>query len=190
MLPEAAFPESGCVDDLLEPDERIRVQEYRRSDDQWRFLLGRSLARHLLKMPRHGLTALAFTLDDYGRPRLLWPEYSRVDFNISHAGRWVGCATSSQGKVGIDLVRTADFVDWLEFADRYLAAEELRYLSCHDGPTAAILAARYWAVKEAVLKAVGTGFAFDPRSLVVDIGERISIRRMPKVLGLWRLLHP
>lgn len=157
------------------------MQVYRRPEDRMRFLLGRLLAYNVLYR-EHGLVDPEFAATAYGRPVICRPARSVVDFNISHAGDWVACATTRAGLVGLDIVRTADFADWPDFAAEYLSPAEFGFIRSREEPATGRLAARFWAAKEAVLKATGTGFFCDPRALVFDLSDRVRLVSAPAFL--------
>lgn len=87
----------------------------------------------------------------WDKPRLISPQ--GVFFNLSHSDEWTVIAVSD-GEVGVDVqqVRPVD----MRLATRFFAAEEARQIE-KAGGGATELFYRFWTVKEAYLKALGTG---------------------------------
>lgn len=85
------------------------------------------------------------------KPRLVSPK--GVFFNLSHSGDWTVIAVSD-GEVGVDIQQVKP-VD-MRLATRFFSADEGRILA-EAGDGAKALFYRLWTVKEAYLKALGTG---------------------------------
>lgn len=85
------------------------------------------------------------------KPRLLSPK--GVFFNLSHSGEWTVIAISDN-EVGVDIqqVKPLD----MRLAKRFFAQDEWRQIE-EAGDGATELFYRFWTVKEAYLKALGTG---------------------------------
>ncbi|MDE6690924.1 MAG: 4'-phosphopantetheinyl transferase superfamily protein [Clostridia bacterium] len=85
------------------------------------------------------------------KPRLISPQ--GVYFNLSHSGEWTVAAVSDN-EIGVDIQQVKP-VD-MRLATRFFAEDERRQIeSAGDGATE--LFYRLWTVKEAYLKALGTG---------------------------------
>lgn len=90
-----------------------------------------------------------------GRPFLAEPSGWPGDFNLSHSGGWIVCALSDQGRVGVD-------VEQMEAGNRGIATgcftpEEWAAVARRDPEQQGALFYRLWTLKEAYLKAIGTG---------------------------------
>lgn len=87
----------------------------------------------------------------WDKPRLTSPQ--GVFFNLSHSGEWTVTAISDS-EVGVDVqqVRPVD----MRLATRFFAESERKILA-EAGDNSERLFYRLWTVKEAYLKAVGTG---------------------------------
>lgn len=141
------------------------IQRYRRAQDR----LARTAARLMLRatLRRLGLHGAA-TLDGWrsdpaGRPYL---EGGEVDVSISHSGRWVGVAIGQHLRVGLDLEELRP-VALKDFAHLLTPAEQAGIAQAPD-PAPALL--RAWCLREAVLKADGTGFIL-PDAAIRAIGD-------------------
>jgi 4'-phosphopantetheinyl transferase len=77
-----------------------------------------------------------------------------IDFNISHSGNLVICCGTDKGKAGIDVEQTKP-IDADEFTD-YFTPSEWSIIRNAANPNNSFY--DFWTRKEAVLKAIGTGF--------------------------------
>lgn len=90
------------------------------------------------------------------------------DFNIAHSGNIVICGTTDQGQIGIDIeqVKQLDFNDFTDF----FTENEWRYINNHPDKFDGFY--NFWTKKEAVLKAIGSGF-HTPLNFVDVSGESL-----------------
>ncbi|MBA4143014.1 MAG: 4'-phosphopantetheinyl transferase superfamily protein [Nitrosospira sp.] len=149
-----------------------------------RAALRRMLALRLGILPDE----LRFVTNRYGKPRL--HEDSGIEFNISHAGRFVLIALSSRGKVGVDI----------ESRDRGKDAENLApyvftSIECRTRIQTAENFVEHWVAKESVLKALGLGISEHLQSVSILPGDgggyEIAYSR-PEWSGIrvWRIEAP
>jgi len=157
---------------LLGEEERAQAGRLRQSADRDRFVLGRGLARLLLaqamgRRPR----AIALTRDEHGKPRLA--DAQGLEFNIAHSGDLVAVAIGRDCELGIDVERHRPGLDTaaigrLVFTEAEMAGPASRGAGAGIEPFF-----RQWVFKEALVKALGTGLARDPRRFEIrfDTGE-------------------
>jgi len=154
---------------LLSDDERARQRSFVSPELQRRFLAARAglrtlLGRHLDLDPR----SLAFATNEFGKPRLAGA--GQRHFNLSHCEERAVLAFSDAAEVGIDLERDRP-IEHVDLAKRYF----------HPNEVAAITESRekaeqrrafflVWTLKEAVVKALGTGLSTPLDSFEVAIG--------------------
>ena len=152
----------------LSDDERARQRSFVSPELRRRFLAARAglrtlLGRHLDRDPR----SLAFATNEFGKPRLAGD--GQVHFNLSHCEERA-VLTISNAEIGIDLERERP-IEYVDLARRYF----------HPNEVAAITASRdeaeqrrafflVWTLKEAVVKALGTGLSTPLDSFEVAIG--------------------
>lgn len=127
-----------------------KAAAFSRWEDAHASLLGKLLLQRAcldLGLPRdlHQVRYSAF-----GRPYL----ESGPDFNISHSGNLVVCAVSTAGRTGIDIEWNAPVM--LEDFRDHFADGEWQCITAAPDPLPVFY--RYWTIKEAVLKAQGSGF--------------------------------
>jgi 4'-phosphopantetheinyl transferase len=155
---------------LLTPPERQRAERFRHAIDAHRFTLGRALTRlavasQLGCSPRE----VRIELDSSGKP-WLQDAAAALSLSISHGGGLVAVALA-HGAVGVDV----------EPRGQAIALDAVLPLVCAPAECEAIMALpqgererRFlllWTLKEALLKAAGTGLAGEPSQLVFDLGD-------------------
>jgi 4'-phosphopantetheinyl transferase len=152
------------------PSEMIeRSLKFRKWNDAQTYLLGKYLLAEGLKKYGLGnqiLKDIRYT--EYGRPFLQLPV--GIDFNISHSGKYVLCAISAGGKVGIDIEEIHN-IDIHDFADQ-LTAEELAWID--EAPDRSNEFFRIWTIKEAVIKADGRGLSIPLKEIVIGPEVRVG----------------
>jgi 4'-phosphopantetheinyl transferase len=153
---------------LLSDDEKARHRSFVSPELQRRFLAARAgmrllLARHLDLDPR----ALSFVLNEFGKPRLVCAK--PVHFNLSHSGGRAVLAVSDAAPVGIDLERIRS-IDHVDLAKRYFHPNELAAIvGRHDAADQLRAFFLIWTLKEAVVKALGSGLSIPLGSFDVSI---------------------
>ena len=149
----------------LSDEERIRVQTFGSADRRRSFALGRLAARSLLADALGSPAPLTpLGLAPSGGPEVVGHD---LFLSIAHAGRGTGVAAAAAlaGRpVGVDLETAGPRHPAL--LDRLLAPEE-GALAGALTTSAADAPALVWAMKEAVLKGLGTGLRRGARSVVV-----------------------
>ena len=180
-LPEREGPSPALASRWLARAERERFERLRQASDRWRLLLGRVLVRHVLKV-RYGINDAGITLSRRGRPFLENRGVAGLDFNITHAGAWVGVGVTRAGAIGVDIIGESELTDWERLAAHFLAPDERREIHMAPSFSRRGLAARAWVAKEAVLKAAGYGLKVDPRAVTLELGPAVTVRRLPSAI--------
>ncbi len=145
-----------------------------REDDRARFATVRSALRDALGREL-GLPpgSIALEVDAHGRPRLAGG--GRLDFNVSHAGRWGLLAYAFGMQVGVDIERLDAVADPRAVWDVCLHADEKEGLmGLAAQPTGRNAGMRplfhwLWCLKESAFKALGTGLQDGLTSLSLDV---------------------
>lgn len=153
---------------LLPQEEGLLIRKNRRPEDRQRRILARMLlaqALHLVEgwTLERGLAALR--REAGGRP---WIEGCNRPVSMSHGGRWAVCAVGMPGQTGIGV--DVEEIRPLPVDDFRIVfgPQELLAIRTHPHPHSELI--RRWTIKEAVLKARGTGLLEDPRQ--VDTSSR------------------
>jgi 4'-phosphopantetheinyl transferase len=146
------------------------------------FLMSRVLARAALRVWA-GERAETWTIaaDPQGRPYVDSGSsgMSVPAISLSHSASSVVCALCGRGSIGIDVeeIRSRD-IDKL--ANEVLAASELNELNKLVGAARQQTFYRFWTLKEAFSKALGTGLATPFREIVFDLALPRIISGAPK----------
>lgn len=147
----------------LDADTMARIGRLRQPVDRLRSILGRLLLRHGLRL-RGCDDAAGVVIGPYGKPQLA---DGLVEFNLSHAGRWVVCALANAA-VGIDVEQLRPFD--LQLAWRFFHQRECAALAGLPAAAQHDYFFRLWTAKEAYMKALGLGFQRDMASFCVAPG--------------------
>ena len=146
-------------------DEQSQASRFRKPEDALRHLLGRALARRMLKAFHPALSLPnQLPLNQWGKP--LSPAYG-PHFSITHAASQVWLAWTQDAAVGIDLeplnveLHPSDLMGYLH------PRERAWLLNIPDGTLAGALL-RCWCRKEAVIKAMGMGLSLPLESFAVS----------------------
>ncbi len=139
---------------MLSADERAR--RFANPADRARFVVTRALVRTVLsRYARVEPAAWRFDYEPGGRPRAAGGPW----FSVSHTGGLSLCAvTRTSEAIGVDVERSGRAARVVALADRYFSPDEaadVRAASSEAARRARFFA--YWTVKEAYLKARGTG---------------------------------
>jgi 4'-phosphopantetheinyl transferase len=172
---------------LLDSEERARADRFVFERDRRDFVAAHGLMRELLgRLLGTDPARLRFAADQIGgKPRLADPFVAGLDANLSHTHGFVACAVATAGIIGIDVEATDRAVD-LAIADRYFAGEEIAWLRAQADPNRAFL--KLWTLKEAIIKADGSGLALDLTSFAVQPGSARPLS-LPAALGPIRAWH-
>lgn len=137
-----------------------KAGRFRRWQDAQAYLMGKFLLINGLKAFGIGSDILhQMQYTEYNRPYLPLS----IDFNISHAGRYIVCAISEQFRIGIDIEEIQD-IDIEEFAAQF-TGEELSAILASNNKHATFFS--YWTIKEAVIKADGRGLSIPLQDIVI-----------------------
>jgi len=112
--------------------------------------------------------ALAFGAGDNGKPFLLGQD-GACTFNLSHS-EGLGALAVSSAELGVDIELISRFHEGVA-RDRFSSMENAALEGLpEDQRNAAFY--RFWTAKEAVLKALGTGFSLASDSFTIDFTDR------------------
>ena len=162
LSPDAA--REGRALGLLSQPERILYRRFRVEDARRQFLLARGALRLLLSKRLNRVpAAIGFATRACGKPYAIVDGVpALVSFNISHSGDDGLIALTGSRSVGIDLEQRRPQVDLDAVAAGVFGAGERALLAGLNGRDKLDLFYRLWTCKEALIKARGTGFSYDP----------------------------
>jgi 4'-phosphopantetheinyl transferase len=181
---EVSPEEVGGQAAILSPDELERAQRFRFERDRRRFIVGRSVLRHILgrylrERPEH----LTFSYGTHGKPCLARGQtVPPLFFNASHSDDVAVYAIAAVDLLGIDVERIRAISDLDSIADRFFSPREQTALARLQGDAKTEAFFHCWTRKEAILKAVGAGLSLPLDTLDVPVAPEA----LPSVLALPR----
>ena len=128
---------------------------------------------------------LSFAAREHGKPfALLEGSPAKVGFNVSHSGDHGLIAFAGRDGVGVDLEVRRPRRDFTGIGRRVYGPAERRALAAAAGTgEEQRLFYRLWSLKEALIKAIGTGFSRSPADFEIPAamlrGERAAAFRFP-----------
>ena len=183
---------------LLDDAERARRRRFLSVRARREFALCRAALRVSLS-ERLGCAhrELSFDRLEHGKPvaRVAGRQVETgfTGFNVSHSGRHGLIAIGGQGCLGVDLEERVPERDLEGIGGLVYGPAERLLLENAAGPERVHLFYRLWSMKEALIKALGTGFSLSPTGFQVPApmlrGARSGVFRFPHLPSQsWRLL--
>ena len=170
---------------LLDEHEQARWNRFLVKDAPRRFALCRAALRINL-CDRLGCSnrELSFGYLEHGKPfAIVKGVPSGANFNVSHSGRHGLIGFAKRDGLGVDLEVRASGRDFDGIGSSVYGPWERRVLSAAAGSEKEHLFYRFWSLKEALIKALGTGFSLNPSCFEVPRpmieGERSGVFRFP-----------
>lgn len=166
MLPDLEL-RPGCVLALLIP---LSSLQWTAPGPARRAATRTALHSILGKLTNQAPESLRFGKTEPGKPYLEGAD--PIEFNISHSNSHSLVVFSRSGSIGCDIEDRFSDDDVGRLNPLVLHAEEIEamnLLGVHDRQDAF---RRYWVRKEAVLKALGSGFLEDPRQLIAGLDDQ------------------
>jgi len=187
---------------ILSPAERLYYQTLRFERRRADWVLGRWVAKHLLRATDRNLSAhawqqISILRTPQGAPQV-WvsPEAPYpVSLSISHRQGQAACALASVAgmALGIDLEAVEPRPE--AFVEDFFTLGERRAVAGLAGHRRHLAVTLIWSLKEAVLKALRVGLSWDTRRVEVHLGDDwaddpgawcAAKVRVQGVLGIWR----
>ena len=144
---------------LLSDVEKARMARFARDELQQKYLLTRAMMRSCFS---HYADVAAqdwqFGADDHGKPYLLNSPIP-LSFNLSHSGECAVLAVARHIPVGIDVEQATRKSNFLGIAEHFFHPYEAEQLKALPAAEQQQLFFQWWTLKEAYLKARGTGIA-------------------------------
>ncbi len=164
----------------LSSEERRRAGRFAFDRHRRQYVFAHGLVRFALSglLPEIEPADWAFTTDHHGRPFVANPTISRpVYFSLSHTEGCVACAISGHSAIGIDVERIQSRPSLMETAQSVLSSDEIEALRGLGPDQFVDRFFDYWTLKEAYLKANGSGLSvpLDQFSMLLASGG-IAIR--------------
>jgi 4'-phosphopantetheinyl transferase len=147
---------------LLNDDEKSRVDSYRSDKRSNEFIITRGLLRKLLaRLYKLQANSFRFCYTDKDKPYLdPTSTYHSTSFNISHSHDKAIIALGIDKIIGIDIEKIRQDVDFKKLAKRFFSETESMGLAKLTGEQLANRFFCCWSRKEAFVKALGDGLSF------------------------------
>jgi 4'-phosphopantetheinyl transferase len=146
--------------ELCTPDERAREDTFLFEHDRHAYRVARALLRTVLAgYLGTSPSALAFSRGAHGRPELEGRGTPPLRFNLSHAPGLAVLAVTAAGELGVDVEDVERPGEWVGGASSFFAPAEVSALARVPAPRRRERFFELWTLKEAYLKARGTGLA-------------------------------
>ena len=179
---------------LLDDEEKARWRRFVVERAKRQFSLCRGALRIQLSQ-RLGCSnrALSFDYLEHGKPVVRVNGHrATIGFNVSHSGRHGLIALAEHEWLGVDLEERRPERDFDGIGSKVYGPTERRLLSAAAGMQKVDLFFRLWSLKEALIKALGTGFSLNPSRFEVPEamlhGLRSSEFRFPHApANAWRV---
>jgi 4'-phosphopantetheinyl transferase len=155
----------------LSPDELRRARRFAFARDRQRYLHGRAALRRILAAYL-GVepSELRFACGPWGKPRL---EQDRpadnIQFSLGHAQGLALIAVCRSRRVGVDIETVQPLGDMALVAGQFFSPSEQEVLFRLPETQQQQAFFNGWTRKEAVLKALGSGFALPPEQVEVSL---------------------
>jgi len=145
---------------VLSADEHARAGRYRFDRDRRRFVVARARLRAILGLSLGAAPGdMRFVVDAREKPHLADASAHGLQFSVSHCDGTALYAVARRRRVGVDLERIREDIDWEPVADRFFSPREVAGLRALAPERRAAAFTRLWTRKEAWLKARGDGLA-------------------------------
>jgi phosphopantetheinyl transferase len=167
-------PEAIGADQYLSADERARRDRFHFEHDRRDYAIAHDLLRR--RLSGHADVppgSWRFAADGNGKP---WIESDdprqRLSFSLAHTRGCVACAITPAARLGVDVERVERASNPHDVADRFFSDEESAALRACPSDARPIRFVELWTLKEAFLKAVGTGLAGSLRAVSFRFDDR------------------
>ena len=153
----------------LDRTETERLSRFRIERPRRDFALCRAALRvHLCDLLDCANDDLSFGFHEHGKPfALVEGQPASISFNLSHSAPHGLIAFASRGRLGIDVEMRRAGRDFDGIAARVFGPEERAAVTAAWGEDKVRLFYRLWTFKEALIKALGTGFTLNPSGFEV-----------------------
>ena len=171
--------------EILDGEERRRWERFVVHRAKRQFSLCRAALRiELQERLGSANRDLSFGYGQHGKPfAVVRGEPSPVRFNVSHSGEHGLIGFAEHPDFGLDIEERAPGRDFEGLGETVYGPEEQRALAAAPGPAKAEVFYRFWTMKEALIKAIGTGFSLHPSRFEAPgsmiAGERSAVFHFP-----------
>lgn len=157
---------------VLSEQEIEHYHRFHFEKDKHSYLVSHVLLRHVLSMYADVHAAQwQFSSNEHGKPELISSVTPDLCFNLTHTEGLCACVISLNRSCGIDVERTGRKDRLAAVAQRMFAEEELAVLNTDNIKQQFYY---YWTLREAYVKAMGTGLAGSSKQFYFSIDKNDS----------------
>ena len=173
--------------DWLDEAEQSRWRRFRHDGARRRFALCRAALRAILCSELGCRNQqLAFGAAHHGKPyALVKGKPVPIGFNVSHGSAHGLIAFAAEGRLGVDVEEPSTTRDLDGLIGSVMGPDERAELAMARGHHRLHLFYRLWTVKEALIKALGSGFSLDVSRFEIPSamrrGMKASLFRFPHI---------
>lgn len=168
---------------ILSAEESERLEKIHFAKDQHAYLVSHALVKKVLSMycdvtPEQWL----FTTNQHGKPEIS-PELDcpSIKFNLSHTDGLSACIVSLDNACGVDVENIQRKNKLLPIAERMFAESELETMRGLAGDLMRNKFFDYWTLREAYVKALGTGLSGSSKQFYFDVTEQSDVEKMAEI---------
>jgi 4'-phosphopantetheinyl transferase len=177
--------------ELLSAAEHARWQKLIRERNRREYAAAHALVRRALSA-RTGRPPASWTFrsDEGGKP-CIDTEDCDLRFNMAHTDGLVACAIVRTGEIGIDVETIDRIAQPMDIAARHFSEREVRDLLACSAAERRTRFIELWTLKEAWLKATGTGLRSHLGDFAFEWVDPAGLRFIPPPTtapGIWRFL--
>lgn len=179
LIDEADFQTPQQLDQFqrwMNAEEQARWQRYRFDKDKHQFLISRAMVRMILSAyaPQIAPSDWQFDKNQYGKPQISAKLQAQLPqpiyFNLSHCTGCIALLVSHSAHSGIDVERSEKQSRNLDELAQYCFHEqEISQYQALEQHQKAQRFYQIWTLKEAYIKALGTGLATEPNSFAFEM---------------------
>lgn len=161
---------------LLSTEEKQRYQRFHFDKDRHSYLVSHALVRSALSQyadikPQQW----KFTSNKYGKPEIDGShQCAALRFNLTHTKGLSACLISLGQDCGIDVERQTRRVKLMPIAERMFAEPELAQMQAVDEAVQREKFFEYWTLREAYVKAIGTGLGGSSKQFYFEIADAMA----------------
>ncbi|MFD1260466.1 4'-phosphopantetheinyl transferase family protein [Entomomonas asaccharolytica] len=145
---------------ILNSSTQKDLEQFRFNEDKCRSLVGKMLLLYILKkhenFQKNTLPDISY--NHYQKPII---DSMQGGFNISHSNSWVVCAYNDQGAIGVDIEKKVP-INIHEYKEALTNSEYYSFINNKK-----LDFFQLWTLKEAIMKAEGSGFFLSPSSFEI-----------------------
>ena len=165
---ETGLPQDrlAACESVLSEEERSRANSFHFEKDRRQYLVARGSLRYLLgSLLGIEAGAIAFAYGRFGKPLLKLEEGAgeAYQFNLAHSGSHILIGVSPNLEIGVDLeALSPGQVRMAPLIRNICTVNEAAWVKDLEVQAKELALSRLWTAKEAILKAIGSGFQIPP----------------------------